>query len=209
MRYVGSMVVTQVRLILLDPLAEATLQSLTSSNYTPDSMDPDSYKMSMLNKLADASVVVKDETDTSSNEVKLWDYIRVPALGLLPGLICPHHDRVQSNGVLRATDFDRILLRTPDELGIAIDHWAALVIDGEQYRVMSFDEKGGSVKNGDEFVTDGSGNPGIWIKEVVDGKVQQRVCPPEGLTKNLLRVPTKIINDVDALRQCRSENPQP
>ena len=35
-----------------------------------------------------------------------WEYIRCPCLGLLPGLICPHHDRVQSNGVLRATDFD-------------------------------------------------------------------------------------------------------
>eukprot|EP00980_Cylindrotheca_fusiformis_P017971 scaffold5707_cov112-Cylindrotheca_fusiformis.AAC.10 len=179
-----------------------------------DSMDPDTYKNSMLKKFKDTSQSssVQDESSSVSDVIKPWKYIRVPALGFIPGLICPHHDRVQSNGVLRATDFDRIIMQSPGELGIAIDHWAALVIDGEQYRVMSFTEKEGSVKEGsNEFATDGSGKPGIWIKEVdSNGELLQRVCPSEGFTKDLLRLPTcDIVNDDDALRQCRSENPQP
>jgi hypothetical protein len=32
-------------------------------------------------------------------------------------LCCPHHDRVQSNGILRATDFDDMMLRHPTEVG--------------------------------------------------------------------------------------------
>eukprot|EP01052_Picozoa_sp_SAG31_P018987 SAG31_NODE_1367_length_8615_cov_12.875763_4_plen_73_part_00 len=40
-----------------------------------------------------------------AGDVAGWEYIRIPCLGLLPGLCCPHHDRVQSNGVLRADDF--------------------------------------------------------------------------------------------------------
>jgi dipeptidase E len=59
----------------------------------------------------------------------------VPCLGFLPGLVCPHHDKVQSNGVLRAIDFDAMLLRHAGEQGICIDHWAALCVDGDAYEV--------------------------------------------------------------------------
>ena len=158
-----------------------------------DSMDPDTYKDRMLTKFVNASsMIVADKSDTGP-EVKEWEYIRVPALGFLPGLICPHHDRIQSNGVLRANDFDRLLLQSPGELGIGIDHWAALIIDGEDYHVMSLEDKTGSVKNGIEFVTDGSGKPGIWIKEVktIDGKdvVIKRVCP-KAVSYTHLTLPT-------------------
>lgn len=186
-----------------------------------DSMDPDTYKKAMQVKFSDSSIVVKDESSSltlSSEPPKEWEYIRVDALGFLPGFICPHHDRVQSNGVLRANDFDRLLLQSPDELGIAIDHWAALIIDGEDYHVMSLEDKDGSVKNGKDFVTDGSGKPGVWIKEVVSGDergregqqiVKQWICPPKGKVKDLLQVASKIRNNEDALQQCRMENPQP
>jgi dipeptidase E len=40
-----------------------------------------------------------------------WEYVRVEALGILPGLVCPHFDKTQSNGVLRAADFDAMLKR--------------------------------------------------------------------------------------------------
>jgi hypothetical protein len=40
-----------------------------------------------------------------------WEYVRVEALAVLPGLLCPHFDKTQSNGVLRATDFDAMLKR--------------------------------------------------------------------------------------------------
>ena len=42
----------------------------------------------------------------------------IEGLGFLPGLCCPHHDRVQSNGVLRAEDFEKLLRRHPQERGI-------------------------------------------------------------------------------------------
>ena len=186
------------------------------SYHNLDSMDPETYKANMLAKFSQSLVTAQDETtaSSSSEEPKEWEYIRVDALGFLPGLVCPHHDRVQSNGVLRAHDFDRLLLQSKDERGIAIDHWAALIIDGEDYQVMSLEGKEGSVKDGNEFVTDGSGIPGIWIKEVVvqdDGqdRVIQRACPTKGKVKDLFREATKIVNDEAALRQCRIDNPQP
>ena len=42
----------------------------------------------------------------------------IDGLGFLPGLCCPHHDRVQSNGILRSTDFEELLKRHPTERGI-------------------------------------------------------------------------------------------
>ena len=99
------------------------------------------------------------------------------------GLCCPHHDRVQSNGALRATDFDAMLLRHPQELGLAIDHWAALVLEGEAYRVISVGGKAGSVAaDGLGFVfrapdpaapAADDGRPGVWRKEVVGGAVRR------------------------------------
>lgn len=175
-----------------------------------NSADPDTYKDFRVQKFGNADFEqAVDEIYATSNDglVKEWQYIRIPALGFLPGLVSPHQDRVQSNGVLRSHDFDRVLLQTPGERGIAIDHWAALVIDGDRYRVLSLDDKEGTVKNGSEFVTDGSGKPGIWIKEVIDGKVQQWVAPTEGQLSELLRVPTRIVQDEEVLERCRMENP--
>lgn len=60
-----------------------------------------------------------------------WPYIRVPSLGFLPGLCCPHYDQVQSNGVLRADDLENMLKELESgERAIGIDHWAALVVEG-------------------------------------------------------------------------------
>jgi hypothetical protein len=39
------------------------------------------------------------------------------------GLVCPHFDQIQSNGILRATDFDEMVLRHPQERGIGIGNW--------------------------------------------------------------------------------------
>ena len=105
-----------------------------------------------------------DESSTlNKDDIKEWNYIRIPALEFIPGLICPHHDRIQSNGKLRADDFDKMLLRcqNPTELGIGIDHWAALSIypssksksssskeeeSGDiEYEVISIQNKPGSV----------------------------------------------------------------
>ena len=100
-----------------------------------DSWDPDSYK-----KAYDKIIDMKDEATEApkdGEEKKDWKYIRVPFLGFLPGLCCPHHDKVQSNGTLRATDFDSMILRHKGERGICIDHFAALVVEGDKFKVLS------------------------------------------------------------------------
>jgi hypothetical protein len=77
------------------------------------SMDPESYRNTFLasqNKTDDAVPVSMNAS---------WEYTRVPCLGILPGLVCPHHDRVQSNGVLRATDFEEMMKRHPGEQGFS------------------------------------------------------------------------------------------
>ena len=76
-----------------------------------DSGDPESF-------------YIQGEADPS------WKYVRVPGLSLLPGLCCPHYDKIQSNGILRATDFNAMMTRHVNERGIGIDHWAALSIEG-------------------------------------------------------------------------------
>jgi dipeptidase E len=76
-------------------------------------MDPESYRNTFLasqNKTDDAVPVSMNAS---------WEYTRVPCLGILPGLVCPHHDRVQSNGVLRATDFEEMMKRHPGEQGFS------------------------------------------------------------------------------------------
>jgi dipeptidase E len=184
-----------------------------------DSMDPDSYKGSMLERFGTASssssTTINDESSaapTDAEPAKDWHYMRVPGLGFLPGLMCPHHDRVQSNGVLRAKDFDQMLLKHSGELGIGIDHWAALVVEGDSYRVVSLDGKPGSVLTSEQhgeatFSPEAKGVPGIWIKEVRNGQVHATLCPREGKLSELLKVASEIVEDEDALKQCRQANP--
>lgn len=107
-----------------------------------DSMDSATYKQAMLgmNNITDESQI------GDQSVIKDWKYIRTPGLDFLPGLICPHHDIKQSNGVLRCIDFDQMMLRHPGEQGICIDHWAALVLTGDgKFEVLSLDDKKGSL----------------------------------------------------------------
>ncbi len=156
-----------------------------------DSMDPASYKQAMLTKAATGA-----DMPLSDAERQGWNYIRVPGLGLLPGLCCPHHDRVQSNGVPRATDFAHMLLRHTGETGICIDHYAALVVDGEDYRVISIEGREGSVE----------GRPGVWRKTVVDGEVQAAMTAAAGKVCELLREADAIVEDT-RLAEARTANP--
>ena len=146
-----------------------------------------------------ASFRVKREGDTS------WPYIRVPALGLLPGLSCPHHDRVQSNGVLRAIDFDAMMLRHPGEVGVAVDHWATLILDRGRYRVAAIPGMAGSVAADGSFAV-GAGSPGVWLKRVVQGAVQCVLLPREGAVSDFAVVATDIVAD-PRVAACRADNP--
>jgi len=147
---------------------------------------------------------------------------------------CPHHDKTQSNGLLRAHDFDKMLLQRATSskksvLGIGIDHYAAFVVEGENYRVYVLPEKVGSVGNSDNDasffdVGEDTGTPGIWIKRVVvvSGSentnlvVEAMVCPPEGKLADLLayggdNLPGQNNKELDenqtAVDTCRRENP--
>ena len=168
-------------------------------------MDPDSYKKKMLGK-ADSGGDESSGAPGSQEEVKSWQYIRVNGLGFLPGLVCPHHDKVQSNGVLRADDFNQMLLRHSGELGIGIDHWAALEVDGNTYRVVSVDGKEGSVLPDGSFCRERKGKPGIWLKNVSNAQVQERLCPESGRIQDLLLNPSEIIPD-PRVDECRRANP--
>eukprot|EP00277_Geminigera_cryophila_P044298 CAMPEP_0173074066 /NCGR_PEP_ID=MMETSP1102-20130122/10788_1 /TAXON_ID=49646 /ORGANISM="Geminigera sp., Strain Caron Lab Isolate" /LENGTH=324 /DNA_ID=CAMNT_0013943049 /DNA_START=278 /DNA_END=1252 /DNA_ORIENTATION=+ len=171
-----------------------------------DSMDPDSFKINMLAAAASQQGDESSAAPTNISEAKSWEYLRVDGLGFLPGLVCPHHDKVQSNGLLRALDFDSMLLRHDSELGIGIDHWAALEVCDGRFRVISVEGKEGSVLPDKTFSPDRKGVPGIWLKEVHDSKVEMRLCPSEGKLELLLRNP-KVIKKDARTDACRIDNP--
>jgi dipeptidase E len=190
-----------------------------------DSADPETYRQPMLKKYGNnESEKPKDESsEYDPANKKEWKYLRVQGLGFVPGpmVCCPHHDKTQSNGLLRAYDFDKMLLErakssSKSVLGIGIDHYAAFVVEGENYRVYVLPDKAGSVSSSrresdayDEEETsffdvgeDGTANgtPGVWIKRVVVASssnnnndngdnslvVEAMVCPPEGKLVDLL-----------------------
>jgi len=154
-----------------------------------DSMDPTSY----LRPLPADDPRVSD-----------WRYIRVDGLGILPGLVCPHYEMTQSNGVLRAADFEAMMLRHGGETGLGLDNWAGLFVAGERYRVVYPDGRGGSVREG-RFVDDGTGVPGLWVRQVVDGVVSSRLAPPEGRLEDIVRPASAIVPD-PLVEACRAEN---
>ena len=115
----------------------------------------------------------------SDAEKASWEYVRVRGLALIPGLCCPHHDQTQSNGVKRADDFDRMLMRNPGDIGICIDNNAAFVVDGDEWRTISADGKAGVWR---KFVQNG-----VVVKEILacESKLRQLeglMCPPDFLS---------------------------
>jgi dipeptidase E len=161
-----------------------------------DSADPDSFYM------ADYATPAEKEKTANAK----WEYIRVDGFGLLPGLLCPHFDKTQSNGLLRANDFKGMLLRHPQERGIGLDNNATLAIDGPRYKVIYDPAAPGSVGTDGSFVTDGAGRPGVWMLDVVDGAVEMRLAPDSGLVSDLLR-PAELITQDPRLAFYRRQNP--
>ena len=177
-----------------------------------DSADPETWKERMMMTMITTTMAAPATSDESSAapvskaDTQSWEYVRVQGLGFLPGLVCPHHDKIQSNGVLRATDFDQMLLRHAGEVGIGIDHWAALQVDGDSFTVVSIPGKEGSVLPNGEFSPDRQGKPGIWIKTVENGKVCRRLCPPSGKLSEILFPADEIVLDPRE-DECRKQNP--
>ena len=201
-----------------------------------DSADPDTYQAAMRAAAAAAAAAAEsgaggataaDESSAApaaGEAAKPWRYVRVPGLGYLPGLVCPHYDKVQSNGVPRASDFQGMLRRHAAERGVCIDHWAALVVDGGRYSVLRVPGKGGSVRYTDvggndganaptnavgdgaagtasvpaEFAEGQTGVPGVWLAEAEGDDVRRWVPPDAGIVDSLLRRPNGD-GDVDSL----------
>lgn len=162
-----------------------------------DSSDPSTFvKPSLL-----AAMGREDEIDEESKSLK-WDYIRVTGLGVLSCMLCPHYDATGSNGVEREEDFKQMLKRHPTERGLAIDHWAALVLypDPEvpcgKYEVRAIPGKGRQCDS--ELLPLGS--PGVYTLDVVQAqatggsimvnKVEVKPAAPTGPVDALLRPPT-------------------
>jgi len=203
-----------------------------------DSADPETYKEAMLKQYNTDKSEKEDEcSDYDPENKKEWKYLRCPGLGFVPGpmVCCPHHDKTQSNGLLRAHDFDKMLLARAQSskksvLGIGIDHYSAFVVEGNDYKVYSLPEKPGSIstkEQGEGFFDvseDGTpnGKPGVWIKRVVvDGTdkdlcIEAVVCPPSGKVTDLLayggdNLPGQKNEENDenqaSVDSCREENP--
>ncbi|KAL9178688.1 hypothetical protein ACHAXT_003819 [Thalassiosira profunda] len=184
-----------------------------------DSGDPDTYRSSMLEQFEGGPSDSNSNTDNegtrglsegstdSDDGASDWEYIRVEGLGIWPGLVCPHYDRIQSNGVPRMTDFDAMMKRHRYELGIGIDHHAALEVDGDVFRVLSIPNEEGSVPDAE----DGSKVPGAWLKYVDDdGDLHSICCPKNGKVSELLQMvetPNKHLALDEKVEACRKENP--
>ncbi|GMI28331.1 hypothetical protein TrRE_jg249, partial [Triparma retinervis] len=174
-----------------------------------DSFDPDSYKGAMLREFGNYPPTKKEDesSDFAGGEAAQWKYIRVPCLGFLPGLVCPHADKVQSNGVLRIVDFEEMLRRHPGETGICIDHYAGIVLDGDEFNILSMEGKPGTVMEDGTCDTERKGRPGCWVKRVKgDGSIETRLVPGKGRVQDWFEQ-AREINEDPACDSCRKENP--
>ncbi|MNO70014.1 (alpha)-aspartyl dipeptidase [compost metagenome] len=60
-----------------------------------------------------------------------WKYIKLEAMGILPGIHCPHYDED-----IRVEDFSR-MVRGGGMPGIAVDNNCAIIYKDNEYKVMS------------------------------------------------------------------------
>jgi len=143
----------------------------------------------------------------TKEEMESWAYIRAPGLSILPALFCPHYDMTESNGFLRATDFTGMLQRHFGENGIGIDNWGALIIDGDNYRVISRAGKPGSVGTDGHYTEKRDGVPGGWSLSINHtGGLMRTMIPREGKVSDLL-YPARFIIQSNQLPVARAQNP--
>ena len=165
-----------------------------------DSMDPSTY-------LHPPGPIINPSLSKAQLD-KSWAYLRVPGLSIIPGLFCPHYDKVEGNGVLRATNFTKILQLHSGERGIGIDNWAAFVVNGNEYKIISRKGKNGSVGSNGEYTSDThNGKPGGFTLEVdSDGNLNRNLIPSEGYVSNVLRK-ARYITQSNFLKVARIQNP--
>lgn len=170
-----------------------------------DSMKPGSYKNP-------PGPILRSDL-TPEELAKNWAYVRVPGLEMLPGLFCPHYDTVGENGTPRADDFDGMIRRHSGESAIGIDNWAAIVVNGDRYTIISREGKSGSVSPDGKFISNHTlGHPGAWRLRVStnisqSGTVERKLIAETGAVADLLQPAQYIESFGGMLKVARAQNP--
>lgn len=176
-----------------------------------DSMEPSTFK-NPVGPLLNPDIDVRDEVNSK------WEYIRVPGISVIDGLCCPHYDTNQSNGKFRSDDFNDMMRRHSGENGLAIDEWAALVIErGETFRVLTGEDASdcpiasgcdsGSVSPNGTFAFNSTGKPGVWTLSVTEnGEVLKTLVPRNGTVGDILKKAKYIVQD-PMVQVARAQNP--
>jgi dipeptidase E len=175
---------------------------LATSGGHSDSMDPSTY----LNPPGPlmSPFLFKKNLDTS------WAYIRASGLGIVDMISCPHYDKIESNGTLRATSFENMMKMHSGEYGLVIDNWAGIIIDGEKYTLVHRQGKSGSVDSNGHYTTDPKkGKPGSWTISInsENGNLQRSLVPRQGHVNNISKK-AKYIVQSQMLSPARKFNPQ-
>ena len=102
-----------------------------------------------------------------------------------------------------------MLKRHSGESGaIAVDEYAALVIDGDSYHVVSRDNHTGSVSPDGTFAPNSTGFPGIWSISVDrnTGGIKRTVVSARGKVADIINSPEWIVDDPMVV-VARAQNP--
>lgn len=174
------------------------------------SADPTTFRLAMLKAAAAAHAGTPStqegavSADTAEGS---WSYIRVHGLDILPGLLCPHFDIAQGDrSVRREEDFVEMLQRHPAERGVALDHWAVLIVPGDgSYEVFPVP---GHTRQCGAATADAHSPPGLFLLDVEDGgRVRQRRVATVGRLCDLLRPPTEPVSADPLEAECAHANP--
>jgi dipeptidase E len=101
-----------------------------------------------------------------------------------------------------------MLRRHDGEVGVCIDHFAALVVDGADYSILSLEGKPGTALADRDAPADftGAGTPWVWIKRLVGEAIVATRLEPRGRLADALTPATAIVED-PRVEAARAANP--
>ncbi len=162
-----------------------------------DSMDPSTFLTPpgpLINPF-----ISKKQMDTS------WAYIRSPGLGIIKMIACPHYDKIESNGALRATSFEKMMKMHCGEYALVIDNWAGIIINGNSYKLVKRYGKSGSVTPSGKYTSNPKiGKPGAWTISINpnNGETIRTIVPDSGYLSEISK-PARFITQSQMLEPAR------
>ena len=100
-----------------------------------------------------------------------------------------------------------MMRRHNGETGVCIDHFAALVVDGADYSILSLEGKPGTALEGrDTPEFSGAGTPWVWTKRLVGDDIVATRLEPRGRLADALTLATAIVED-PRVEAARAANP--